>query len=147
MHKPLCKGHPFITDKAFDPNGVRFTGVPLYTSTMYSIAFTRSDHHTPYLVLLCTVASIYTSLCATDIDECAADTDGCDQVCTNTPGSFECSCNSGFSLSTDGRTCDECSSGGLTCESSSGVQPTSHDFGLLLCATVTLLHAFCSFVI
>ena len=42
-----------------------------------------------------------------DIDECAADTDGCDQVCTNTPGSFECSCNSGFTLSGDGRTCVE----------------------------------------
>ena len=31
MHKPLSKGHLFITDKAFGPNGVRFRGVPLYS--------------------------------------------------------------------------------------------------------------------
>ena len=40
-----------------------------------------------------------------DVDECAADTDGCDQVCTNTPGSFECSCNGGYVLNNDQITC------------------------------------------
>ena len=32
-------------------------------------------------------------------------------MCSNTPGSFTCSCNPGFTLSTDGRSCvdvDEC---------------------------------------
>ena len=72
----------------------------------------------------------------TDVNECAADTDGCDQVCTNTAGSFECSCNSGFTLSGDGRTCvedNECTletdnceqvcvntDGGVRCECNSG---------------------------
>ena len=42
-----------------------------------------------------------------DIDECAADTDGCNQICTNTEGSFECSCRSGFTLLDDGKTCVE----------------------------------------
>ena len=54
-----------------------------------------------------------------DIDECAADTDGCDQGCTNTDGSFECSCNSGYTLSGDGMTCvddDECALGADNCE-------------------------------
>lgn len=40
-----------------------------------------------------------------DIDECAADTDGCDHICMNTPGSYTCSCNSGYNLLTDGHTC------------------------------------------
>ena len=40
-----------------------------------------------------------------DIDECTADTDGCDQICNNTDGSFECSCRSGFTLLDDGKTC------------------------------------------
>ena len=39
------------------------------------------------------------------MDECAADTDGCQQICTNTIGSFLCGCNTGFTLSVDGRTC------------------------------------------
>ncbi len=44
--------------------------------------------------------------CTTDIDECAEDSDGCGQVCTNTEGSFECSCNSGYELNGDGSTCN-----------------------------------------
>ena len=41
----------------------------------------------------------------TDINECTANTDGCGQICTNTDGSFMCSCNSGFALNNDARTC------------------------------------------
>ena len=55
----------------------------------------------------------------TDIDECAENTDGCDQGCTNTAGSFVCSCDSGFTLSSDGRTCiedNECTLGTNNCE-------------------------------
>ena len=54
-----------------------------------------------------------------DIDECADNTDGCDQTCTNTMGSFVCSCDSGFTLSSDGRTCienNECTLGTNNCE-------------------------------
>ena len=43
---------------------------------------------------------------STDIDECSTSNGGCDQVCTNTVGSFNCSCNSGFSPNTDGIACD-----------------------------------------
>ena len=34
------------------------------------------------------------------------DTDGCDQICTNDVGSFNCSCMNGYVLNADGRTCD-----------------------------------------
>ena len=43
-----------------------------------------------------------------DIDECAANTDNCDDTngaCANTAGSFTCSCNAGYELQTDGFTC------------------------------------------
>ena len=31
-----------------------------------------------------------------DLDECAVNKGGCDQVCTNTQGSYQCSCNPGY---------------------------------------------------
>ena len=42
-----------------------------------------------------------------DINECASGTDNCDEdaTCSNIPGSFVCTCNSGFSG--DGVTCIE----------------------------------------
>ncbi|XP_067024678.1 uncharacterized protein [Acropora muricata] len=46
-----------------------------------------------------------------DIDECAASNGGCNQICLNTPGSSVCTCNSGYSLNIDKKTCqdvDEC---------------------------------------
>jgi fibulin 1/2 len=35
---------------------------------------------------------------SSDINECEYHNGGCEQVCINTPGSFHCSCFSGFSL-------------------------------------------------
>ena len=41
----------------------------------------------------------------TDINEC--ETDGrCAQTCTNTEGSFQCSCSTGFTLAGDGSNCN-----------------------------------------
>ncbi|CAI8005516.1 Receptor-type tyrosine-protein phosphatase F [Geodia barretti] len=45
--------------------------------------------------------------CNNDINECAVDNGGCHHTCHNTAGSFECRCNSGYSLASDGRTCNE----------------------------------------
>ena len=41
-----------------------------------------------------------------DVDECDVDNGGCDQICTNSEGSFQCSCNPGFVLGSDGFTCN-----------------------------------------
>ena len=41
----------------------------------------------------------------TDIDECSRDTDECEHNCGNTVGSFLCSCNTGYALTPDGKTC------------------------------------------
>ena len=43
--------------------------------------------------------------CVPDINECLADNGNCSQVCTNTNGSYFCSCYSGYKLDPDGRTC------------------------------------------
>ena len=41
-----------------------------------------------------------------DNNECAVDNGGCDKNCTNTAGSFECSCPAGYNLLSDGKTCE-----------------------------------------
>ena len=40
-----------------------------------------------------------------DINECVEGLDGCDQVCTNTAGSYFCTCMDGYELESDNRTC------------------------------------------
>ncbi|XP_065910791.1 mucin-like protein isoform X2 [Dysidea avara] len=54
-----------------------------------------------------------------DIDECA-ELGACEQNCINTDGSFECSCDSGYELDNDGRSCNdinECLSSITSCPS------------------------------
>ena len=46
-----------------------------------------------------------TNVCFSDINECEDDTDDCEQICTNTEGSFDCSCMSGFTLDDNGKNC------------------------------------------
>ena len=40
-----------------------------------------------------------------DIDECARNISGCNQNCTNTIGSYFCTCYPGFEMLNDNRTC------------------------------------------
>ena len=41
-----------------------------------------------------------------DHNECITNTHTCDQVCHNSHGSYYCTCNSGYRLNADQRTCD-----------------------------------------
>ena len=41
-----------------------------------------------------------------DIDECAEYTDSCSDVCVNTKGSYKCQCSVGYTLGSDGTTCN-----------------------------------------
>ena len=41
-----------------------------------------------------------------DIDECAEDLDNCAQYCTNTIGSYHCSCGSCYRLASNRYSCD-----------------------------------------
>lgn len=40
-----------------------------------------------------------------DINECLTDNGGCNHICVNTQGSFECSCNNSYILVADNKTC------------------------------------------
>ena len=46
------------------------------------------------------------ALFITDIDECSKGTHQCTQNCNNTIGSYICSCDDGFIIDIDRRTCD-----------------------------------------
>ena len=51
--------------------------------------------------------------CVSDQNECERD-GMCMHSCRNTYGSFQCSCNQGYELAADGRSC-EGQSAGITC--------------------------------
>ena len=40
--------------------------------------------------------SLFRVLALSDVDECASSNGGCDQICTNNPGSYQCGCNQGY---------------------------------------------------
>ena len=49
----------------------------------------------------------FISLNTLDFDECASEnSNGCQQNCSNTEGSYTCSCNVGYTLDEDGYTCN-----------------------------------------
>ena len=54
----------------------------------------------------CNVYTRVILMVITDVDECSEDTDGCSQTCSNTYGSFMCSCGSGFTLANDNLGCN-----------------------------------------
>ena len=44
-------------------------------------------------------------LCTSDHDECATGAHNCEQVCRNTVPYWSCGCYAGYSLRSDGNTC------------------------------------------
>ena len=52
-----------------------------------------------------------------DIDECVEGTDGCDHNCTNTDGSYYCTCMDGYKLESDNHMCTgyDCNLANLLC--------------------------------
>ena len=56
-----------------------------------------------YISGSCIASYLHTLLCI-DINECNEGSN-CDQLCTNTNGSYYCSCNEGYSLMDNGKSC------------------------------------------
>ena len=44
--------------------------------------------------------------CYLDVNECLINNAGCKHNCKNTDGSYYCTCNSGFELSSDNHKCE-----------------------------------------
>ncbi|XP_032993534.1 epidermal growth factor-like protein 7 isoform X2 [Lacerta agilis] len=44
--------------------------------------------------------------CSIDVDECAGGRHGCSHTCHNVVGSYHCTCQQGYELGADGRTCE-----------------------------------------
>ena len=53
-----------------------------------------------------------------DIDECASNRGGCEQICKNSPGSYRCACRDGYKLrqKTICLDIDECAEGAHQCQ-------------------------------
>ena len=49
---------------------------------------------------------VYVTCTYADINECSEDTDGCAHTCSNTVGSYSCSCNTGYRLASDNHACN-----------------------------------------
>jgi hypothetical protein len=67
----------------------------------------------------CLIKPVNGSMCY-DVDECSTNNGGCQHICTNHAGYFECSCKNGYILNTDRRTCgdkNECETREATCGS------------------------------
>ena len=45
-------------------------------------------------------------MCILDIDECSENNDNCSQNFSNTIGSYQCSCNDGYTLDSDQHNCN-----------------------------------------
>ena len=72
------------------------------------IVWEATDKLAPVSTGSCHIFRNRTLYCYTiDVDECSERRHNCGQVCENTQGSFTCSCNDGFSLDTNRRTCIE----------------------------------------
>ena len=48
----------------------------------------------------------HSMLLVTDINECASSNGGCVGTCHNTAGSYYCTCSSGYTLGSDGHSCN-----------------------------------------
>ena len=76
-------------------------------NTMISFILTKLHGSTIRNVLLMLLLILLSFFCiCTDIDECSSGVHNCAQNCTNTVGSYTCSCRSGYRLNNDGLRCD-----------------------------------------
>ena len=53
------------------------------------------------------IKKLFYSKFITDINECAADNGGCDQICKNVEESFYCDCLDGYVIGPDGESCQD----------------------------------------
>ena len=57
------------------------------------------------LYYVCTLLPNVKLIFITDVNECDINNGGCEQICNNTIGSFNCSCEMGYELDSSGLNC------------------------------------------
>ena len=53
------------------------------------------------------LVNVLVTILSLDIDECAANTNVCQQRCVNVDGTYNCDCNYGYRLNSDRTTCSQ----------------------------------------
>jgi hypothetical protein len=61
---------------------------------------------TPFLKSSSSFHQAFLTINLVDIDECSSGIDLCEYNCTNSIGSYVCSCDAGYRLNADGFQCD-----------------------------------------
>ena len=82
------KGYQLKADATLEP-------VTLWCHEPGGFFHIESFHHGRHLLLVPTQPY---EPCEVDVDECAENNGGCDETCTNTDGSFYCSCRPGYTF-------------------------------------------------
>ena len=94
---------PRLASTQMDPSSVAVTldiHLPLMVEDVMVGVYTSNS-----CCLQCSMNVLYPFL-SVEVNECLDNNGGCDDTCTNTDGSFECSCPPGFRLASDERTCN-----------------------------------------
>ncbi|XP_017814495.1 cartilage matrix protein [Papio anubis] len=101
----------------------RASGVELFAigvgrvdkATLRQIASEPQDEHVDYVESYSVIEKLsrkfQEAFCVVS-DLCATGDHDCEQVCISSPGSYTCACHEGFTLNSDGKTCNVCSGGG-----------------------------------
>ena len=79
--------------------------LPVYLLTIASVNQDGQEAIAAMVIYIVNTATRTFHFVNIDYNECSNINGGCEQNCHNTVGSFYCSCNSGYSISSDGRHC------------------------------------------
>ncbi len=64
-----------------------------------------SDLYVSFYMLHLAMVNRLIHVLSADIDECELQIDGCQQICINMDGAYECRCGAGFELQVDNQSC------------------------------------------
>ena len=70
----------------------------------YSCTVTFQEHQISKSLLYLIISSVF-YFTLSDVNECSTENGGCEHTCTDTTGSFVCSCSNGYFLEGNGLNC------------------------------------------